>query len=769
MPGVLRSPVRPLVLLAAALGGGSGAAAQEPPQPAVSVRYRLEVSLHETPDGRPARIRGRCRAGWRNPTASPAAELRWHLYNNAWEGPDSLWLREARRRGDERLPRGWGRTEVERVQLCADWESPPGPDLAMSYVPQPDAPLDRTVLRVALPEEVAPGQEVVVELEFETLLPPAFVRNGTGGDFIHAAQWFPKLGVLEARDGAARWNCEPYRYLTEFYADFADFEVQLALPARFKGKVAATGSMLGPPQETPGGTVTYKFGAQRVHDFAWSADPDFLVFQRRFEPAAPLERAPWRDPAAEQRVAAALGRDAATLWLGPSGEPQATEALLFLQPEHASYAERYLAALERALYWYGLWYGPYPYETISLVDPAHAARATGGMEYPRLITGGVRLGRSPHSLEPEGVTVHEFGHQYWYGLVANDEVHHAWLDEGLNTYSTARALRQAFGPEPAAYEVMGRQFHGLGLASLPAFESGDVRALLALERLELPWLPAAWPDSFPLRRRGSLLDWLAELPPVTVLPEVWSDPLWDSRSAFSRDWSDALDRPTCDLLTQETRRVNAYHRPALMLATMERLMGEERWIRLLRAFQERWRYRHPLPEDFRAALEEFGAGASVGGVAVDWSAFWEQAYHGDEALDFGVHRLANVALLEEEDGAPRPAPRWEWVVEVRRYGGFRVPVEIWIQLDDGSLVREAWDGRDPWWRWRPAQDQARPARGDPRRVVQVIVDPERRLLLDRDWLNNTRRAEPDRGRARGLAWRVLLWAQLVLHAYGGLG
>ena len=47
---------------------------------------------------------------------------------------------------------------------------------------------------------------------------------------------------------------------------------------------------------------------------------------------------------------------------------------------------------------------------------------------------------------PEGVTVHEFGHQFWYGLVGNNEFEEAWLDEGFNTYSTDRVIRTAWPP-----------------------------------------------------------------------------------------------------------------------------------------------------------------------------------------------------------------------------------------------------------------------------------------------------------------------------------
>ena len=85
-------------------------------------------------------------------------------------------------------------------------------------------------------------------------------------------------------------------------------------------------------------------------------------------------------------------------------------------------------------------YGAYPYETITLVDPPINALGAGGMEYPTLFTsiglwffpGGLRL--------PEMVTIHEFGHGYWYGIVASNEFEEAWLDEGINSYSEIKAM-----------------------------------------------------------------------------------------------------------------------------------------------------------------------------------------------------------------------------------------------------------------------------------------------------------------------------------------
>jgi hypothetical protein len=57
------------------------------------------------------------------------------------------------------------------------------------------------------------------------------------------------------------------------------------------------------------------------------------------------------------------------------------------------------------------------------------------MEYPTLVTAGTRWLAPRGVLQPESVTIHEVGHQFWYGLVGSNEFEHAWLDEGVNSYA----------------------------------------------------------------------------------------------------------------------------------------------------------------------------------------------------------------------------------------------------------------------------------------------------------------------------------------------
>ena len=120
-------------------------------------------------------------------------------------------------------------------------------------------------------------------------------------------------------------------------------------------------------------------------------------------------------------------------------------------------ADRMLRGARLALAWYGLYYGAFPYPQLTVVSPPRGAEEAGGMEYPTLFTAGTGLFTTPDMYRPESVTVHEAGHQFWYGIVGSNEFEHAWLDEGLDTFSTYRTFHEAYGERVARELDMARE------------------------------------------------------------------------------------------------------------------------------------------------------------------------------------------------------------------------------------------------------------------------------------------------------------------------
>ena len=87
-------------------------------------------------------------------------------------------------------------------------------------------------------------------------------------------------------------------------------------------------------------------------------------------------------------------------------------------------------------------------------------------------------------LEPEIVTEHEFGHQYWYGMVATNEFEEAWLDEGINSYTEVKVMDALYGKNTSVMNFPFAQMGETGLQQFGYFSDPDKDPHLAI-RLEI--------------------------------------------------------------------------------------------------------------------------------------------------------------------------------------------------------------------------------------------------------------------------------------------
>ena len=674
-----------LVLLAAVLVTETNVSSQRSspegpvaPQatPALSPRnanYSIDVEL----DPVSRTVTGRSVVSWRNITARPTSELQFHLYWNAWRNTNSTWMRESLRAGrgldgrdedspGERPAGDWSLIDVTAIRLLSGGGAPLS-DLTSSgtfVAPDDGNAEDRTVLSVPLPGAVAPGQSVTVELAWTARVPRTFSRTGAVGNYFFIAQWFPKVGVLEDTG----WNTHQFHAGTEFYADYGVYDVRITVP---RGWVVGATGRERERHDTPKGTTTHRYVQEDVHDFVWTTSPDYVVKTATFEhPTLPR-----------------------------------TEMRLLLQPEHLAQADRHFAATRTALKYYGEWFGPYPYGHVTVVDPAWQSGA-GGMEYPTLFTAGTRWLAPAGVGDPEGVTVHEAGHQFWYGMVGNNEFEHAWLDEGLNTFSTARALHEAHAP--IYYDT---------------------------------------------RFFGDFVPWVFREAPLTRIDD---DGLSGYRWAAE---SDVPSTPSWRYFTGTGSEIT-YSKTALWLHTLERHIGWPRLRRGLSLFFMRSRFTHPRPDDLFAALSE-GAGR-------DLSWYLDQVYRSSNTFDYAVSQLTTTAAGPRgwvgDGGARRFASgtalqaTWRSEVVVQRLGEAVFPVDVLVRFADGSTARERWDGRDRW----KLFTYDRPAA-----AVSSEVDPNYVLVLDVNRTNNSRTLAPQAAKAsRQWAGRWWVWLQDLVITYG---
>jgi hypothetical protein len=564
-------------------------------------------------------IQGEGEIHWTNRSEQPTSEVWWHLYLNAFQHAQTAFLRA--RLGEGRggqLPATWGDIKLTRLTVRAPSEPAA---LARDLLPalaehSPGDPEDRTDLRLPLPAPCAPGDALIFGIAFSATLPTLVERTGYLGNFHMVGQWFPKPARLR-RDGS--WSHFPFLRLSEFDADFGSYDVTLEVPSGYT--VGATGAQVDAREE--GGFRKVRYAQEDVHDFAWAAWDQFR------------ER--------EQVVEGVKVRA-----LFPEG--------------HGPAIDRQLDGLGVAMRCMTRRLGPYPYPTLTVIQPPTGAGEAGGMEYPTLITTGGPWFGPPFLRASEMVTVHEFGHQYFYGLLASDEHRHPFLDEGLNSFVEGLCLREGYG----------------------------AGSLLAAPGLTVDFLAGA---------RWMALD-------------------------AGHDHAIAHEAASFPAAGHYGRLV--YFRTATLLATLRNAFGEEPFDEAFRRYTSAQRFRHPEPADLLAPFAQINPTLAA-------------------ALDEGLHRRGwiDAAVI-----AFHPT----WAVVARR-GTLRMPVEVRLRFTDGSSSLERWDGNAEWVRFdiNGAQE-----------LSSIEVDPERKLLLDEDWSNNTRTRSPAT-LGLGTLERVSFWGGLLGH------
>jgi hypothetical protein len=350
-----RGPTTPSACAVIPLAGAEPVDAQSPPDATGHdhrtasgepvVRYEITARL----DPFRHTIDGEQRLTWRNRSALPVCAIYLHMDLNAFEGAGSRFMAEqgASRRQTAASEGDWGYTQLTHVRQNAQ--------SAVWIYEQSDAGpgSDRTVVRVDLPEPVAPGGSTTLDIGFHDQLPGARMGTGFYGSFHLLAHWFPQIAALElpGERGATRtrWNAFPFLGRRS-YRDSGIFDVRLDVPGGYR--VGASGEQSGGPVAR-GNRLIYRFIQHDAADFAWTADSRF---------APPLE---YR-------------------YASPGGAPVNLRVLY--HPEHAAAAVAALDTMADAFAYYAHALRAYPYSTVTAVITPYNAEGLAGHTYPTLYT-----------------------------------------------------------------------------------------------------------------------------------------------------------------------------------------------------------------------------------------------------------------------------------------------------------------------------------------------------------------------------------------------
>lgn len=254
-----------------------------------------------------------------------------------------------------------------------------------------------TILKVKLDKKLLSGEKTVLYFKYKVKLPSAQDRFGYGENIINVGNWYPVACVYDSNG----WNLDPYYKLGDpFYSDISNYQVSIKTDKDMV--IASSGNIL--QEEVLKTNKKYNIEGKLLRDFAWSASPDFNVVER---------------------------------------ESNGTRIKLYYRDKNSTMAKRALKIGEASLNTFSQLFGKYPYGQYSIVMTEFPS----GMEYPGLVFIGEDF-FSPRYIDIlEQIIVHETAHQWWYGLVGNNQIKEAWLDEALTTYSEVLYNEEIYGKE----------------------------------------------------------------------------------------------------------------------------------------------------------------------------------------------------------------------------------------------------------------------------------------------------------------------------------
>ena len=267
-----------------------------------------------------------------------------------------------------------------------------------------------TVLLARLNSPLLPGEKTTLSMVFDGQVPLQIRRSGKlnkEGVDLTMTQWFPKLSEYDEEG----WHPNPY-IGREFHGVWGDYAVNITIDKNYV--VGGTGYLQNAEEighgysndakQTNKETLTWRFFAPNVHDFAWAADPEFIHDIKKSKSGVDLH-----------------------FFYKPDVN---VENWKKLQDDSVGLMNYFEEAI-----------GPYPWKQYSIIQGGD-----GGMEYAMctMITG-----QRPYP-SLFGVTAHEMAHAWFQHLLATNEAKHPWMDEGFTEYITSLAEEAVTG-KPSRY------------------------------------------------------------------------------------------------------------------------------------------------------------------------------------------------------------------------------------------------------------------------------------------------------------------------------
>ncbi len=649
------------------------------------VHYKINAKIDE----KTHIIHGQEELTYWNNSPDTLTKVYFHLYQNAFQ-PGSyysnLWKNNKRPlRFGPYEKKGWG-TEVDSLRVNGR---------------QVKTTLDNTVLKVQLPEPLYPGDSIQFNMDFRTYFDDegimrrrmnmfsvysldTFGKERQVRRFKHynGVHWYPRIAVYDRKFG---WTTDQHLD-KEFYGDFGTFDVSLTFASNYV--VGATGylqnrsevmpnelrqkldisNFLGKDNSIPvpavveykpNETKTWKYHAENVHDFAFTADPTYR-----------MDSAKWNG----------------------------IKSLALVQQTNVSGWDNAAEYTKKLIKKYHNQLGAYEYPKMIVAD------ARDGMEYPMLTL---------DSREDPGyrdLLAHEVVHNWFFGMLGNNETYRAAMDEGFTQFSSTWALEQIEG------EYMPRKK-----------------------------IDNAYKKMF----RDSLRVKDSEIYYGYMLTSILGRD--HKLNTHSSDFNGAL--------RHGGGYGSVYYKFGAMLYNLQYVLGDSLYWEAMRHYVEQWKMGHPYFEDFRNSIIRY--------TDVDLNWFFDQWLETTKKIDYAVKSVKKgdkedqYIITFERKGEMQMPIDFTVTDQNGKKHKFHIPNTWFVKNTDAKVLPK-------WYGWGERLQETYEAKVTiPGGIKEVRIDPTNRLA-DINMLNNSKRCpidfkfdskvgnEPD-WREYQLRWRPDVW------------
>ncbi|MCB0764479.1 MAG: M1 family metallopeptidase, partial [Flavobacteriales bacterium] len=418
---------------------------------------------------------------------------------------------------------------------------------------------DDTVLKVWLKDPLAPGERTTFRIPFTTHWAMGLPRrmklfNAWGSKHYDGVHWYPRIAVYDRKFG---WDTQQHLG-NEFYGDFGTYDVELDMPHQYI--VEATGTLQDPETVLPP-DLRARLDITNFKDKPWNEKPSVIL-----EPD-PTKRRIWRFHA-ENVHDFAFTADP-TYRIGEA-EWNGIRCVAVVQEPHAAGWQNAAAYTARIIACFSTDFGMYAYPKMVVAD------ARDGMEYPMLTLDG---GRDPYY---RGLFAHEVGHNWFFGMVGNNETYRAMLDEGFTQFLTAWGLEHIDGDTMVTEPPKGRYAQRYTLPSLAREE-----------------------EVYYGYQRDAVRD---QLPPINTHSDEF-----EHVKGLGRGFG------------------HVYVKTAVMLYNLQYVLGDSLFLAAMQHYFDQWRMCHPYPEDMRQSF--------IDHTKVDLNWFFDQWIETDKRIDYAVRRV----------------------------------------------------------------------------------------------------------------------------------